>query len=212
MRAELVPEFHLHYSEVLQGDFTLAPRNLLVVFQVNCPGCFVYALPFATEVHEQLERSGELDSRAKVLALSTAFENFDRNTLENTQALVESGELTGETRAAFARQNFQHYPYALDFPVAFDRVQVPAEMSARDFAELAATQPGFASLGDSEQARFVDRIRERCLRHPALAWTFISNALPGTPTWLVLNDAREILYSAFGHLQDTGPLMRALLD
>ena len=85
-------------------------------------------------------------------------------------------------------------------------------MSDADFTELAATQPGFASLAQADQKQFMDRIRERCLRHPALAWTFTSNALPGTPTWLVLNDSSEILYSAFGHLEDTGPLTRALLD
>ncbi len=74
-------QFHLQYSEVLRGEFVLASRNLLEGFQVYCPGCFIFALPFAAEVHEQLERSGALDSRAKVLALSTAFENFDKNTL-----------------------------------------------------------------------------------------------------------------------------------
>lgn len=203
-------KFHLHYSEVLQGDFSLARRNLLVVFQVNCPGCFLYALPFAGEIYEQLERSGDLDSRAKVLALSTAFENFDRNTLEHTEMLVQSGTLIGETQKAFARQNLEHYPYALEFPIAFDRLQVPGEMSADDFQELAATQAGFASLASEDQQLFVERVRERCLAQPAIAWTFTSNALPGTPTWLVLNDACEVLYRGFGHLKDPAPLLAAL--
>jgi len=35
----------LKIDRVLQGSFDLKALNLLFVFQVNCPGCFIYGFP-----------------------------------------------------------------------------------------------------------------------------------------------------------------------
>jgi hypothetical protein len=36
----------LEIDKVLQGSFDLQPINLLFVFQVNCPGCFLYGFHY----------------------------------------------------------------------------------------------------------------------------------------------------------------------
>ena len=75
----------LNYSKELQGEFKLNKINILLVFQVNCPGCFSYALP----LFNKLFRNNKTED-VSFLALSTAFEDFDKNTLVNTKKLVEN--------------------------------------------------------------------------------------------------------------------------
>ena len=68
---------------------------VLEVFQVNCPGCFLYALPDAIRLYHKYRNDG-----VRVLGLATAFEDFERNTLDNLRLLAETGQVTGETRKA----------------------------------------------------------------------------------------------------------------
>lgn len=105
--------FDLAFGEVLQGRFELGPRNLILVFQVNCPGCFLHALPTAESLHRAR-------SDLTVLGLSTAFEDFELNTIANTRALLERSHLVGETRRHFAERGISTYPGSVSFPIACD--------------------------------------------------------------------------------------------
>ena len=60
-------------TEALSGSVVLFD-----VFQVNCPGCFLHALPKAIELHEKYKDQGLV-----IIGLATAFEDYDKNTLEN---------------------------------------------------------------------------------------------------------------------------------
>src|SRR2546422_5164465 len=68
---------------------------LIEVFQVNCPGCFLYGIPEAITIYKKYKNDG-----VKVLGLATAFEDFDKNTLDNLKLLIYDGEIIGETRNA----------------------------------------------------------------------------------------------------------------
>lgn len=103
---------HLDLGEVLQGDASLRTRTVVLVFQVNCPGCFLYALPTAEAIHQERDRLG-----LSVLAVSTAFEDFSLNTVENTRALVDHGTLVGETKRHLG---MSRYPGTLSFSIATD--------------------------------------------------------------------------------------------
>ena len=70
---------------------------LVEVFQVNCPGCFLYSMPEAIDIYRKYRDKG-----LTVLGLATAFEDFDKNNLENLQKLVSTGEVIGETFRAFS--------------------------------------------------------------------------------------------------------------
>ncbi len=48
---------------------------LVEVFQVNCPGCFLYALPKAIQLHNTYHEKGLV-----IIGLATAFEDYDKNT------------------------------------------------------------------------------------------------------------------------------------
>lgn len=109
--------FVLRVDEVLQGDFALGALNLLVVFQVNCPGCFLHALPMAGRIHEAFAARGLV-----TLGLSTAFEDFQENSLENTRRLLRDGALVGATAAWFAERGVTKREFEIPFPVAFDHL------------------------------------------------------------------------------------------
>ncbi|MGH0034031.1 MAG: hypothetical protein ACQGVK_03300 [Myxococcota bacterium] len=143
--------FRLAIGEILQGDLRPDDRALVLVFQVNCPGCFHYALPTAEAIHRDRDRLG-----LWVLGLSTAFEDFELNTVENTRQLVEDGRLVGETRRSLDRDT---YPGPISFPIATDAG--------------------------------MDR---------GVGETFASNALPGTPSWILLEPDGRRRAQAFGRI------------
>jgi len=51
------------------------------------------AIPEAVEIYKKYKEEG-----VRVLGIATAFEDFDKNTLENLKMLVETGEVIGETK------------------------------------------------------------------------------------------------------------------
>ena len=93
---------------------------LIEVFQVNCPGCFIYSLPKAIQLHEQFNDKGLV-----VIGLATAFEDYDKNTLENLKKLVTTGEVIGETYKALNQYGLLtdgKVAWRLPFAVGMDRV------------------------------------------------------------------------------------------
>jgi thiol-disulfide isomerase/thioredoxin len=68
------------------------------VFQVNCPGCFLYGIPEAINIYNKYKDDG-----VRVLGIATAFEDFDKNTLENLELLAKTGEVIGETKKALTQ-------------------------------------------------------------------------------------------------------------
>ena len=121
---EKAPNFGV--SEWVQG----APTNfdqekdhivLLEVFQVNCPGCFMGAIPDAIKIYEKYKDDG-----VRVLGLATAFEDFDKNNLDNLKMLVETGQVVGETKSALAQygqlQEGSKLSFKIPFPIGMDNL------------------------------------------------------------------------------------------
>ncbi|MDX1596172.1 MAG: TlpA family protein disulfide reductase, partial [Nitrosopumilaceae archaeon] len=117
---------NLGISEWVQG----APTNidqekdkviLVEVFQVNCPGCFLYGIPEAINVYNKYKEDG-----LRVFGVATAFEDFDKNTLENLRMLAETGQVIGETKKALEQygqlQPGDKLPYKIPFPLAMDKL------------------------------------------------------------------------------------------
>ena len=94
---------------------------VLEVFQVNCPGCFLYAIPDAIRLYHKYRNDG-----VRVLGLATAFEDYDKNTLDNLRLLAETGQVTGETRKALAMsgqlQEGDRLPYEIPFALGMDNL------------------------------------------------------------------------------------------
>ena len=92
---------NLRIGEWVQGvptniDEELGKVIVVEVFQVNCPGCFLYGIPEAIAVHNNSDKS-----EVKVLGVATAFEDYDKNTLDNLKLLLSKGEVIGEMRRGY---------------------------------------------------------------------------------------------------------------
>lgn len=265
----------------LRGEQPTSGLVLLLIFQVNCPGCFLHALPTALELHRRYgpkdpapgstqppaasvveavqgsadsaknaaavdageskentaDASGSGIARAEpesaaagggdaplhavssadatggseslsVALISTAFEDFDRNTIANTEALLESGTLIGETRRALGTSALSFslppsIPVAMDsiIPVADDTIdEATALLSQTIPPEVKRTVPP-AVLQDA----LVRAARQR----GSFARTFDGNRSQGTPTWVLYDadaqgdgegDVGRLLHTFTGHL------------
>lgn len=208
----------LAISEWVQGQ----PANLgqligkvvlVKVFQVNCPGCFLHALPQAITLHHRYAGQGLV-----VLGIATAFEDFDKNTLENLVRLVQRGEVIGETQKVLASQDLLNeegrLPYQIPFPVAMDQLhkrQDPlTDNEITDFIQQhfphAQNQPA------GMQTTLYRRVEDYLKTLDYHAETFERFALKGTPSHLLIDKQGILVDTIFGINPELETIIQKLLD
>lgn len=196
-------KLELHHGEMLKGEFSLKELNFLFVFQVNCPGCFIYGIPAVNSLY------AEFGDVVSFLGVSTAFEDFDFNTRDHTQTLLDSGQMIGETNKYFAKQGYTTYPLNLDFPIAMD------QLAGKDFDlkkaanQICLTNPNFLYWSKFDQQQLQTNVIEYLKAQGEISLTFTLNQMRGTPSFIVFNKQMEILSHDFGH-QSVGRLKEGL--
>jgi thiol-disulfide isomerase/thioredoxin len=170
---------------------------LIEVFQVNCPGCFLYGIPEAIEIYRKYRDGG-----VTVLGLATAFEDFDKNNLENLQKLVTTGEVVGETYRAFSSSGQlsggNKLPYKIPFPVATDVLVKDSgpltQSKIMDFIE--ANIPNFRSYTEEDRQVVIERVKHYLKSKEYSAKTFEEYSLRGTPS-TILVDRKGLLRGTY---------------
>jgi thiol-disulfide isomerase/thioredoxin len=170
---------------------------LVEVFQVNCPGCFLYSMPEAIDIYRKYGDKG-----LTVLGLATAFEDFDKNNLENLQKLVSTGEVIGETYRAFSisgqLRDDNKLPYKIPFPVAMDMLVKHSgpltDSKVMDFIE--ANIPSFRSYAEKDRQVLIERVKEYLKSKEYSARTFDEYTLRGTPS-AILVDRKGVLRGTY---------------
>lgn len=170
---------------------------LVEVFQVNCPGCFLYSIPETIDIYRKYNDKG-----LTVLGIATAFEDFDKNNLENLQKLLSTGEIIGETYRAFSStgqlNDENKLPYRIPFPVAMDmlvKYSGPLTQSnIMDFIE--ANIPSFRSYPEKDRQVLIERVKQYLQSKEYSAKTFEEYALRGTPS-VILIDRKGILRGTY---------------
>ncbi|MCY3765495.1 MAG: TlpA family protein disulfide reductase [Gemmatimonadetes bacterium] len=212
----MAPNFGV--SSWVQGGPTNFDRErdhivVLEVFQVNCPGCFMYAIPEAIRLHNSYRDDG-----VRVLGLATAFEDFDRNTLENLRLLSETGKVIGETRKALAMsgqlREGDRLPYEIPFPLGMDNLTKTSGEPGRDaIMDVIYPQvPDFDSRPENYRAHIMQRVREYLMAKEYSAETFERFALRGTPS-TILVDRKGILRDvSFGRTDHLEEMIRRILS
>lgn len=192
-------KLYLQTGLTIQDNFEIKNLNLLLVFQVNCPGCFFYALPLAVKLFNQYQTKG-----LNILGLSTAFENFELNTIENTQLLIKEHQLVGETKKLFQSEGIDTYPLNIPFPVAFDYLYSSKNLLTEESIELIyRTNPQLEWLQtEAEKIKFKHRLKSSLSLQEFIPYTFTMNQLNGTPTWILFDLNYSILKTWFGHLPE----------
>jgi len=193
---------NIHVSEWVQGLPTNLDKNigkviLVEVFQVNCPGCFMYAIPKAIEIYKNYSRDDVI-----VLGLATAFEDYDKNTLDNLKLLLTTGQVIGETLNALGQYgqlvNGNKLNYKFPFPVGMDILKENnhnfSDKNINEFIE--SNIPNYNSFTSNDKKILYERVKYYLKNKKFSALTFDEYQLQGTPS-AILVDRRGILRNVF---------------
>ncbi|RNJ74737.1 MAG: TlpA family protein disulfide reductase [Nitrosopumilus sp. D6] len=207
---------NLQISEWAQG----APTNfdqekdhiiLVDVFQVNCPGCFMNAIPEAIEIYKKYSSDG-----VRVLGMATAFEDFDKNTLDNLKMLLNTGEVIGDTKAAlsqYGKIKDGKLSYKIPFPIAMDNlVKTAGDASYEDMVRFIRPQvPDFDSQPQERKAEIIQRVRDYMKAKQYSAETFEKFGLRGTPS-TILVDRKGVLRDVSFGAGNTESMIKKLIS
>lgn len=172
---------------------------VLEVFQVNCPGCFLYGLPQSISLYERFKNSD-----VKVIGLATAFEDYDKNTLDNLKSLLTEGKVIGETYKALRQHgklvNDDKLSYKIPFPVAMDKItKMPENISEdmiKDFIEIYFSD--YKPSSEKEKEELFSKVRNYLRNKEYSAETFELYKLRGTPSSIIIDQDGILRYNFFG--------------
>lgn len=206
----------LSVSDWVQGepvnfDRLLGNVVLVEVFQVNCPGCFLYALPQAIDLYQTYSHQG-----LSIIGIATAFEDFDKNNLENLVRLIEHGEVIGETQHLLSQQGrlvANRLPYRIPFPVAMDRLNKRQGNVTQDEITTFIHErlPNFQQLPESHQQKIRQQVQHYFQSLEYHAETFETFNLKGTPSHILVDKEGVLRDCAFGADPDLESRIVALL-
>lgn len=122
MTYDQAPELKVH--EWLQGKPTtlndlLGEPVVLHMFQVNCPGCFLYSIPKIYELEKKYVPKG-----VEFVGLAVRFEEFDENSKKNFKNFLNKGELTDLVRRKCSENLIRDYAsrkIKLNYRVGWDK-------------------------------------------------------------------------------------------
>ncbi len=201
-RGQLSPS--LKVSEWVQGQpITLEDLKgkvvVIEVFQVNCPGCFIYGLPEAIGLAKTYSNKD-----VAVLGLATAFEDFDKNTLENLKILLTKREPIGETLRTLKYQGQldaeMKITYKIPFPVAMDLLLKEEHPISDDKAMdyIRSNVEDFDLYHPKDKAELLRRVREYLDSRAYTPATFEEFGLKGTPSTIYLDKRGNLHDTKFG--------------
>lgn len=201
---------NLKIGEWVQGVPTNIDKEkskvvVVEVFQVNCPGCFLHGIPEVIGVYNNTDKS-----EVKVLGIATAFEDYDKNTLDNLRLLLTKGEVIGETLRALRMygrvENENKLPYSIPHSVAMDalirtsgKVQ---EKHVLDFLEENVS--GYQTYSKQDKLMLFERAKQYLGSKEYSALTFEEYKLKGTPSTILIDRkglVRDISFGTDGGLQ-----------
>jgi hypothetical protein len=208
------PAPDLQVSEWVQGG----PINLkdyhgkvvvVEVFQVNCPGCFIYGIPEAIDNYNKYK-----NDEVVILGLATAFEDFDKNTVENLKLLLKEKKVIGETLTTLTYQskllNEGMLTYSIPFPVGMDKLlKEKLPIDEKKIMEVVNTNvPDFELYHQKDKEQIISRVKLYLETKPYSPLTFEEYSLRGTPSTIFIDKKGILRETTFG---STG-LMSATIE
>ena len=200
---------NLKVSDWVQGNNTNLDQHsgnvvLVEVFQVNCPGCFMYGIPESIEIFNKYKSKD-----VSVLGVATAFEDFDKNTLKNLELLVETGKVVGETEKMLGQHgqlNGDKITYKIPYPIAMDSlIKQSDNVTKEQMDSLIKKQiPDFDTQPENYKNEIYGRVKNYFLSKEYSAETFEMYALPGTPSSILIDRKgvlRDISFGQNGSLE-----------
>ncbi len=185
---------------------------LVEVFQVNCPGCFLYGIPEAINIYNKYHSEG-----VTVLGVATAFEDYDKNTLENLELLLKSGEVIGETKkglSQYGKLDGSKLSYKIPFPVAMDSLIKESEESSESRIKsfIYNQIPDFDSQPEDYRNQIIQRVKDYLKSKKYSAETFEEYSLQGTPSTIVVDRKGVLRDVSFGQTGGLEPMIQSLIN
>ena len=152
-----------------------------------------------------------------VMGVATAFEDYDKNTLENLEMLLTTGEVVGDTKQAltqYGQLNDGKLQFKIPYPVAMDSlVKEGGEPSMEKMTAFINQQiPNFESQPDDYKNQIYARVKEYYKSKEFTAETFEMYSLQGTPS-TILVDRKGILRDiSFGSTANLESMVQKLLN
>jgi len=208
---------NLKVSQWIQGLPTNFDKEkdhivLVEVFQVNCPGCFLYGIPEAINIYNKYHSEG-----VTVLGVATAFEDFDKNTKENLELLLKTGEVIGDTKeglSQYGKLADSKLPYKIPFPVGMDSlIKETSDISELRIKNFINKQiPDFDSQSEDYKNQITHRVKEYLKSKEYSAETFEEYSLNGTPSTIVVDRKGILRDVSFGQNGALESLIQSLLN
>ena len=186
--------------------------KLVEVFQVNCPGCFMHSIPEIINIYNKYKMEG-----LSVFGVATAFEDYDKNTLENLEMLLTTGEVIGDTKQAltqYGQLDNGKLQFKIPYPIAMDSlVKEGGEPSMEKMTSFINQQiPNFESQPEEYKNQIYARVKEYYKSKEYTAETFETYSLQGTPS-TILVDRKGILRDvSFGSTANLEAMVQKLLN
>ena len=185
---------------------------LVEVFQVNCPGCFLYGIPEAINIYNKYHSEG-----VTVLGLATAFEDFDKNTIGNLELLLKTGEVIGDTKeglSQYGKLKDSKLAYKIPFPVGMDSlIKETGDIEEVRIMNFIKKQiPDFESHPEDYRNQIINRVKEYFKSKEYSAETFEEYSLNGTPSTIVVDRKGVLRDVSFGQNGALEPLIQSLLN
>ena len=208
---------NLHVSKWIQGMPTNFDQEkdkivLVEVFQVNCPGCFLYGIPEAINIYNKYHSEG-----VTVLGMATAFEDFDKNTIDNLELLLKTGEVIGETKTGlnqYGKLNDNKLSYKIPFPVGMDSlIKESGDINEDRIKKFVLKQiPDFDSQPEDYRNQITQRVKDYLKSKEYSAETFEEYSLNGTPSTIVVDRKGILRDVSFGQNGGLEPLIQSLIN
>ena len=184
---------------------------LIEVFQVNCPGCFIHGFPEVIEIYNQYQGQPLV-----VWGLATAFEDFDKNNLENLKTLLRTGEVIGETLEAMNRSallNANRLEYPISFPIAWDQLKKNTPDASEENVKKIIRRDieTFDSLPAKTQGMIAQQVKTYLNEKKYSAQTFETYELRGTPSTILIDKKGILRHKLFGSDQGLEEKVKLLL-
>ena len=172
----------------------------------------MHSIPEIINIYNKYKGDG-----LSVMGVATAFEDYDKNTLENLEMLLTTGEVVGDTKQAltqYGQLNDGKLQFKIPYPVAMDSlVKEGGEPSMEKMTAFINQQiPNFESQPDEYKNQIYARVKEYYKSKEFTAETFEMYSLQGTPS-TILVDRKGILRDiSFGSTANLESMVQKLLN
>ena len=172
----------------------------------------MHSIPEIINIYNKYKSDG-----LSVMGLATAFEDYDKNTLENLEMLLTTGEVVGDTKQTltqYGQLNDGKLQFKIPYPGAMDSlVKEGGEPSMEKMTAFINQQiPNFESQPDEYKNQIYARVKEYYKSKEFTAETFEMYSLQGTPS-TILVDRKGILRDvSFGSTANLESMVQKLLN